>query len=67
VFLLQKSRVRRPNEQERAPRRPNHHERAKLLTDAQLARTVRSMARTFEIVDPYRCAVLDEAADRIQG
>jgi hypothetical protein len=28
---------------------------------------VRSMARTFEIVDPYRCAVLDEAADRIQG
>jgi hypothetical protein len=33
----------------------------------QLARTMRSMARTFEVLDPYRSAVLDEAADRLEA
>ena len=41
------------------------HERAQRLTNRQLARTITSMARTYDIVDPYRSAVLDEAADRL--
>jgi hypothetical protein len=39
--------------------------RAAALTDVQLARTVRAMAYNYVALDPYRAAVLEEAARRI--
>jgi hypothetical protein len=39
--------------------------RASDLSNAQLARTVRAMAYNYTALDPYRAAVLEEAADRL--
>ena len=46
-------------------RRPRSMLRAPGLTDAQLARTIRAMAYNYRVLDPYRAAVLEEAAARL--
>ena len=46
-------------------RRPRSMRRAPGLTDKQLASTIRAMAYNYRTLDPYRAAVLEEAAVRL--